>query len=137
MLPKRLICRDSHFHCVFLHEFSRLFHYSVKSLGGEITKDSIKKKKHESKEHEVEPDEDEELPSREFDGVAVSGLTKVKKVKQKTENFEQSEDWVLQRLFKKAGAVIETAVDQRSVKEGGNLPWENIKRTNHFRARGL
>ena len=89
------------------------------------------------KEDEIQPDEDEELPSREFDGVSVSGLTKVKKVKQKTENFEQSEDWVLQRLFKKAGAVIETAVDQRSVKEGGNLPWKNAQSTNHFRARGL
>ena len=44
-------------------------------------------------------------------------MKKVKLEKPKTD-FEKSEDWVLQRLFKKAGGVIESAIDQRVVKDG-------------------
>ena len=61
----------------------------------------------------------EQIHSREIDGVSIDGLRKVEKVKNKpkNENFKQSEDWVLERLFKKAGAIIETAIDQRSIKQ--------------------
>ena len=86
----------------------------VKPLGGEITPLQLKQKM----EKKVEEEEDEEI-STEFDGFNVTGVEKVQEVEAvPKKTFEQSEDWVLQRLFKKAGAIIETAIDQRSIKSG-------------------
>ena len=92
----------------------------VKPLGGEITQDSLKQKKKKAEKEDAEEEDDDEEISTEFDGVNVSGVEKVQQIEAKKQSsFEQSEDWVLQRLFKKAGAIIETAIDQRSIKHGG------------------
>merc|ERR1712147_376938 len=68
----------------------------VKPLGGEITPLQLKQKM----EKKVEEEEDEEI-STEFDGFNVTGVEKVQEVEAvPKKTFEQSEDWVLQRLFK-------------------------------------
>ena len=48
------------------------------------------------------------LAPKKVDGLEIEGLRRVKVVEKKDEKdeFEKSEDWVLQRLFKKAGAVV-------------------------------
>jgi len=61
------------------------------------------------------------LAPKKVDGLEIEGLRRIKVVEKKDEKdeFEKSEDWVLQRLFKKAGAVVDSAIDQRAIKEGG------------------
>ena len=73
--------------------------------------------------HSLKNPEVPDAPSKsstEVDGVIIKGVEKIKKVKKDKpkSDFEKSEDWVLQRLFKKAGAVIESAIDQRVLKDG-------------------
>ena len=41
-------------------------------------------------------------------------------LKLEKDNYSESEDWVLQRLFKRAGLVVETAVDQNCVTKGSD-----------------
>ena len=50
------------------------------------------------------------LAPKKVDGLEIEGLRRVKVVEKKDEKdeFEKSEDWVLQRLFKKAGAVVDS-----------------------------
>ena len=50
------------------------------------------------------------LAPKKVDGLEIEGLRRVKVVEKKDEkdDFEKSEDWVLQRLFKKAGAVVDS-----------------------------
>lgn len=50
------------------------------------------------------------LAPKKVDGLEIEGLRQIKVVEKKDEKdeFEKSEDWVLQRLFKKAGAVVDS-----------------------------
>ena len=50
------------------------------------------------------------LAPKKVDGLEIEGLKRIKVVEKKDEKdeFEKSEDWVLQRLFKKAGAVVDS-----------------------------
>lgn len=57
-----------------------------------------------------------------IDGEKIEGLQSASKIDAgEKKDYGKTEDWVLARLFKKAGCVIDTAVDQAAIKDGTGI----------------
>ena len=105
--------------------------FKEKSISNEFLPDEEKNKKSEIAQNDENTGSDEHKPStsskvkatlqkiyekhphlapKKVDGLEIEGLRRIKVVEKKDEKdeFEKSEDWVLQRLFKKAGAVVDS-----------------------------
>lgn len=97
---------------------------TIKSIGGEV-----KIEKRPKDDDPGAPDREDEIDRIEkrrdctVDGEAIEGVKAQSTIEIKApekDNYSESEDWVLQRLFKRAGLVVETAVDQNCVTKGSD-----------------
>ena len=103
--------------------------FKEKSISNEFLPDEEKNKKSEIAQNDEKNDDNKpstsskvkatlqkiyekhpHLAPKKVDGLEIEGLRRIKVVEKKDEKdeFEKSEDWVLQRLFKKAGAVVDS-----------------------------
>ena len=96
---------------------------TIKSIGGEVKIEKRPKDDDPGAPDEDEIDKIEKRRDCTVDGEAIEGVKAQSTIEIKApekDNYSESEDWVLQRLFKRAGLVVETAVDQNCVTKGSD-----------------
>ena len=68
-----------------------------------------------------------------IDGEKIEGLQSSSKIDVgEKKDYGKTEDWVLARLFKKAGCVMDTAVDQAAIKQGTGKRYAFSMRSKYY-----